>query len=284
MAKTENALEYLEELPKSLIIILSFVLLAAIAVADYLTGRVNLSVFYLIPVIMITWLWGNIGGILMSILATTVSFIINLAIVGYFEPPTTYWDKAVMLVTSLVIVYIISAFKNEKTLARRDALTGISNRKHFYELAKAEMKRSHSLGYPLTLAYIDLDNFRGINHLFGNSVGDEVLSLISGVIKSVTRSQDTVARLGGDEFAIMLPGMEPAKQVISKVLKNLSDIKGINGRNGLVITCSIGAVTYLEPPESLDKMLTQATALMYYVKENGKNNVKYEFINSRVNP
>jgi diguanylate cyclase (GGDEF)-like protein len=169
------------------------------------------------------------------------------------------------------------SLNKEKQLARIDALTGVFNRRAFYEVLQRERNRAHRHNRALTVAYIDLDNFKEVNDSFGHHAGDSVLIAIAGVMARNLRQHDFVARLGGDEFAILLPetGPEPARQVITKVHARLVDSMK---ENGLPVTFSIGAVTFITFLSGVEDMLQKADELMYFVKSHGKSNIRYETV------
>jgi diguanylate cyclase (GGDEF)-like protein len=138
-----------------------------------------------------------------------------------------------------------------------------------------EINRARRYEHPLTVAYIDLDNFKTINDRFGHSMGDNLLRLVADTIKNNIRLIDTVVRMGGDEFAILLPetGPEAAKAITRKIQKiNLELMQ----KNGWPVTFSIGVVTFISPPSTVDEILKRSDNLMYSAKNNGKNTIKYE--------
>ena len=90
-------------------------------------------------------------------------------------------------------------------LARTDFLTGASNARAFYDQAQMEMSRLQRSGQPLSIAYIDLDNFKKVNDTRGHNEGDRVLKTVVETLKQTLRGGDFIARLGGDEFAVLLP-------------------------------------------------------------------------------
>jgi diguanylate cyclase (GGDEF)-like protein len=147
----------------------------------------------------------------------------------------------------------------------------------FYDLAQREIERARRFKHPFTIAYMDLDNFKMINDQHGHSVGNELLRIVSETIKKNSRAVDSIARLGGDEFAVLLTetGGESAKVVFSKLHKQIMEVMD---RNKWAVTLSIGAVTYITPPNTVDDMLKKADDLMYSVKKGGKNMIKYEAI------
>jgi diguanylate cyclase (GGDEF)-like protein len=184
----------------------------------------------------------------------------------------------------LVVSYILSALKSsleqQKLTARTDHLTGIPNRRCFYDLAALEMNISRRYQHPFTVIYIDIDNFKTVNDTLGHSAGDSLLRLVSATIRDNIRTADIVARLGGDEFALLLPesGSEAAQAAIRKVRKSLEDVVQSNWP----VTFSIGMVTYLKPPPTVDEMIKRADDLMYSVKDKGKDMVRHEIADDSV--
>jgi len=90
-------------------------------------------------------------------------------------------------------------------LANTDALTGLHNRRQFYELANQELARSRRTQAPVSLMMIDIDHFKQINDTYGHAMGDVVLQSLARTMKNSLREMDVIARLGGEEFVILLP-------------------------------------------------------------------------------
>jgi diguanylate cyclase (GGDEF)-like protein len=122
---------------------------------------------------------------------------------------TPYWNSTILLLFYLVVVFLLTEFKNrierEEILARTDPLTEVSNSRYFYTLAEMEIERLSRYEHPFTVAYMDIDNFKNVNDRFGHRVGDELLVVVANTMQNNLRITDTVARLGGDEFIILLP-------------------------------------------------------------------------------
>lgn len=150
--------------------------------------------------------------------------------------------------------------------ARIDHLTETANKRYFYETASKEINRTNRYKRPITLAYVDLDNFKHINDLFGHMVGDNVLRLTADTLKKNVRASDTVARVGGDEFAILFPetDYDTAEAVIQGIRNEFSDTinKDIHST-----TLSIGAVTCQDHPCTLESLVMNADNLMYSAKK-----------------
>src|SRR5262249_16605305 len=162
------------------------------------------------------------------------------------------------------------ALQAEKQKARFDFLTGIPNRRTFYEALVSESHRSRRYDRPLTLAYIDVDNFKSVNDLFGHGQGDEVLRHVADTLQANIRRTDMAARLGGDEFAILLPETDThsADTVVSKIRECLEQAIALRS---WPISFSIGVVTFEKPLQTAEEMVNKADELMYEVKRQGKN-------------
>ena len=124
------------------------------------------------------------------------------------------------------------------------------------------------------MVYIDLDCFKAINDEFGHSVGDKLLRVIADNLTRNTRNLDAVARIGGDEFALLLP--QTSQKAAQSLLTRLQGlVLDEMQQNQWAVTLSIGAITFVKPPESVDEILRTADQLMYEVKRTGKNAIAY---------
>ncbi len=276
-----NLVEYLRKRSQSCLTALGFLLLLFLGVLDYLTGpEISFSILYLLPVSLVTWFTVRRIGILMSI-AGAVAWLVADVSPGhvYSDPVILYWNTTVILGFFLIVTFLLSSLKSalehEKELARLDFLTGVANARLFYEQAKTEIERTQRYNGPLTLAYIDIDDFKAVNDCYGHTGGDGLLRLVAETIQRNIRGIDMVGRLGGDEFAVLLPetGAESAQVVIRRIQDNLLDVIL---QNGFSTTFSIGVLTYLSPPSNVDDMIRIADRLMYAAKNNGKNMIRHK--------
>ncbi len=170
-----------------------------------------------------------------------------------------------------------SLLTKEHELARVDPLTTVPNRRAFYEVLDKERVRSRRYRRPFTIAYLDLDNFKKVNDSLGHAVGDELLVQVAAGLISNLRASDYVGRLGGDEFAVLLPETDAtaAKLVLCKLrLRLLEKMKAHSWQ----VTFSIGAATFLDPPDSLDVVIRLADETMYAIKAHGKDNVSVALV------
>ncbi|OIO71168.1 MAG: hypothetical protein COW19_05025 [Zetaproteobacteria bacterium CG12_big_fil_rev_8_21_14_0_65_55_1124] len=163
-----------------------------------------------------------------------------------------------------------------KHRAKTDPLTGIANRRHFFEATRGEIDRCQRYDHPLSLLVLDLDNFKSINDTYGHAIGDEVLKALSRVLKKRSRKLDVPARLGGEEFCLLIPEttLEHAHELCIRLLE---DIRGIHtaipALGERVVTASIGLATYRKGGEDVDMLVQQADEAMYAAKHSGKNKV-----------
>ncbi|HWZ45003.1 MAG TPA: diguanylate cyclase [Candidatus Saccharimonadales bacterium] len=165
-----------------------------------------------------------------------------------------------------------TALQAERKLARTDPLTGLANRRAFFEATDIESKRAARYSRPFTAVYLDLDNFKQINDQHGHQTGDQVLICVADVLRKKTRTECIAARVGGDEFALLLPeaGQSAAEHAASNLHECLTAaMREKNWR----ITFSIGVMTFATPPESAEQVVRLADELMYTMKHAGKNGI-----------
>ena len=247
---------------------------ALIAWLDFITGpHLSCSIFYLIPVAACAWWGGFPHGILLALAGS-----IGWHLVDWLENPLIpeiigVWNGiarfATLALTSSLISRLHTGMLRERQFARTDSLTGAANARTFYETAATEAERAGRAGRPLTVAYLDLDNFKQLNDRMGHATGDAALIHVVQVSRVNLRSSDLVARLGGDEFALLLPEMEAngALGLLGRVQELLADEMI---RKGWPVTVSIGAITFIRPTWDVDLMVQRVDALMYQAKKNGK--------------
>ncbi len=272
---------FLGSLSRAWIVALAVVGVAVVGLADYVSGfELSLSVFYLGPVALAAWYASRRAGVAVSVLSSGTWLAADVgAGLAYSHPAIALWNTVVRLGVLAVTAALLSALRVrlsiEKELARTDALTGVSNARAFREQLSYSLALSHREDRPLTLAYVDLDDFKRINDLHGHRQGDRVLETIGRALREATRRTDIAARLGGDEFALLLPNTNRAgaENLISKFRARL---RAALEAEGIAATCSIGAVTFITPPASAAEAIDAADRLMYEVKKQGKNAVAFD--------
>jgi diguanylate cyclase len=159
-------------------------------------------------------------------------------------------------------------------MVRHDALTGALNRKGMDEALEREVARSQRRGSTLSLAMLDIDNFKKLNDTLGHQAGDDALVHLATVVRETLRPQDTLARYGGEEFIIVMPDteLEDATGVMMRVQRQLTKRFFLHNNEKLLITFSAG-VAELAPEEAPPEGIKRADAAMYLAKRAGKNRV-----------
>lgn len=157
-------------------------------------------------------------------------------------------------------------------LARKDELTGLNNRRAFYEHGQALLDSSRGADSQLAMIISDVDHFKKINDTWGHSSGDKVLRAIADVHKSCLRSEELCARLGGEEFGVLLVVTDPGDACkVAESLRTCLMETQIDCGNGLVtVTASFGVAT---GGQSLGELFRQADSALYRAKELGRNRV-----------
>lgn len=157
--------------------------------------------------------------------------------------------------------------------SRTDSLTGLLNRRGFYDEMKRRFKRLQRDTRAAALVYLDLDNFKLVNDVYGHAKGDEALRHLAEILKRNTRSTDLVARLGGDEFAVWLENAEDAVAInrAQTFLAAAGVLLPYSGRADRPLHVSIGiAVYHPTSREDINQFITRADSAMYAVKRSGK--------------
>ena len=255
-------------------------LIVLVALIDILTGpEVSFALFYLAPIVLVTWFAGRPLGVVTSILSTIAWSIADMMSgTTYSHPLIRYWNTSTRLAFFLMATFflpLLQALEREKELARRDYLTGAANRLFFVESMQGELIRSQRYDRPFTIVFADIDNFKAVNDRFGHAVGDELLRAVVTRATANLRKSDLVARMGGDEFAFFMPETTPeaAKGAVTKLQSALLDEMV---QKGWPVTLSIGALTCLATPATIDDVMKRVDDLMYAAKKQGKNQAAFD--------
>ena len=275
-----NLLIILEKQSRLSLLLMSTASVIFLGLIDYRTGfDLAFSFFYIIPVAISSWGIGKKTGLFFSFVSAGTWFLSN-----WYAGETVssvflaIWNTAIRLGFFVVISSLLDslrdALKFEKELARTDSLTGVLNRRAFYELAGRKIVLGQRVRRPFSVIYMDLDNFKQVNDRLGHSKGDEVLKAVADAMRLQIRVDDLIARLGGDEFVIWLTDADAnsAKRITSRVQKVLLD--EMQARH-LDVTFSMGVLTFLQVPESIDKIIGLTDNLMYNIKGTSKDAVNY---------
>lgn len=166
-------------------------------------------------------------------------------------------------------------FEEVQRLANIDELTGIYNRRRFFELAEAEMKRAHRFGHPISAIMLDIDCFKEVNDTYGHAIGDQVLQVVADRCVDNIRDIDVLGRYGGEEFAVVLPetDMAGATALAERLRRCISDHPIATDAGDLCVTISLGVASSVRDDLDVNRLLDQADSAMYDAKKAGRNRV-----------
>jgi diguanylate cyclase (GGDEF)-like protein len=287
MRMTDRLLGFLAKRSRRTMAVSALILTGLLGVLDFLTGyEISFGVFYLLPVSLSAWYVSSRYGFTMSILTAATWLGANALTDPASErsAPLLIWNATTrlgfFLVTTLLLTRLRQALERERLLARTDGLTGLLNVRAFDEAGTREVERSRRYHYPLSVIFLDLDDFKSINDLEGHKAGDDLLVELARILKTNLRSSDIIGRLGGDEFVVLLPETDGQAGLIicEKLETKISE--GLRARNW-PITCSMGIVTAEEEVQEISALLKEADRLLYQVKAAGKKGHRQNVISAR---
>lgn len=242
--------------------------ISIVGIADLLTGtEAWFGPIYLVVIIVATWMLGRRAGLLVGLTCAGVSIGANGLSFYPLGAVAPAWNLGMRFVAVLLIIALIGhvrrSYVAESRRARRDPLTGVLNKRGFFEIAAGSTDPD---GWGI-LAYLDLDGLKKINDRHGHASGDEALSAFAGGVEAIVRSGDIFARIGGDEFLLFYRLRSEAEG--PRVARELhKQINRIPVQSPFPVTCSIGAVL-LRLGHLDDAIVRLADAMMYEAKQQG---------------
>jgi diguanylate cyclase (GGDEF)-like protein len=256
---------------------------AVVTVADWWShAEVAASLLYLVPIGIVAWGRSRVAAAVFATLCAALWLFVDVHTHGDLAAtPTEIVNLVVLLaafqITGQVLARLRGRLERERWLARTDPLTGIHNRRAFWNATARELERCRRFAEPFSVAYLDVDGFKGVNDHHGHAAGDEVLRRIATLLQQELRQLDMVARLGGDEFALLLPGTNVfgASSVLQRVRELL---RRAPWRSQYGIDFSIGCITVLVAPRDVDAVVSQADQLMYTMKRAGRGELRHEVL------
>lgn len=166
-------------------------------------------------------------------------------------------------------------FEQVQRQAITDGLTGLYNRRQFFDLAGREFERTQRYARPLSAIMLDIDHFKKVNDTHGHAVGDQMLQELAARFRANLRDIDVLARYGGEEFAVLLPESElpAARQAAERLRQAVAETPFETAAGPLAITISLGVAALTEDCPTLAALLDGADAAMYAAKDAGRNGV-----------
>jgi diguanylate cyclase (GGDEF)-like protein len=172
----------------------------------------------------------------------------------------TAYDKAVL-------------FNRVQALAVKDELTGIANRRRFFEVAGRDLAAAARRNRELTVLMVDIDHFKQVNDTYGHATGDDVIRIVATRLADRVRQTDVIGRYGGEEFALLLQDAGPGNVLPERLRASISD-EPIETRSGeLSVTVSIGLAFRMPEDTEIEALLSRADRQLYRAKELGRNQV-----------
>jgi diguanylate cyclase (GGDEF)-like protein len=168
-----------------------------------------------------------------------------------------------------------AAKKHAEELSQKDELTGLKNRRAFFEQAGRALEQARRFCHPVSLIMMDIDHFKMINDNHGHAAGDRVLQAVADLFQKSVRQIDIVARMGGEEFALVLPetALEDAAYLAERLRARIEDLAVTDGGEGIGITASFGVANSPDGNKNIDLLLTDADGALYAAKRSGRNRV-----------
>jgi diguanylate cyclase (GGDEF)-like protein len=196
-----------------------------------------------------------------------------------------FWPDEMMLIGTIVTCAAVALERAKylrqteelKRISITDSLTGFLNRRYFHERLIEEIARSKRHTTAMSLAIMDLDDFKLLNDTYGHQAGDEALKAIARCVHHSIRAIDVAARYGGEEFTLILPQTNKADacQIAERICQEIADLtlshQLLEGYEQL--TVSIGLATYPEDAETPEALIRCADTALYAAKGQGKNRV-----------
>jgi diguanylate cyclase (GGDEF)-like protein/PAS domain S-box-containing protein len=207
---------------------------------------------------------GSVVGILMLINQTPGAY-------------TEYHAEVAFTFASQAMIAIENArlFGEVHRLATTDGLTGVFNRRHFFDLAEREAQRAQRTQRVMSAIMLDIDHFKKVNDTYGHAAGDEVLRMIAQRCRENLRVVDILGRYGGEEFAIILPetDLTTAHHIAERLRQRLTEKPIITDRLTIAVTISLGVSAAESDTFDVAALLNQADAALYQAKQAGRNRV-----------
>jgi diguanylate cyclase (GGDEF)-like protein len=253
---------------------------------------ISLAIFYFRGIDMLPWLILTPVGAIVLVglrLGVIVSLIYFFLMISIFYLRTKYFASHVnlnMLLVESITVYFaalvfgalyelirISRMERLKYFSNHDPLTGIANRRFFYQHGVIELEKSKRFKQNLSVLMLDLDDFKKLNDKYGHAKGDDILIRFCLIVKKFVRKSDIFARIGGEEFVIMLYNVNKDSALLlgEKILKA---VETANFDMPETLTVSIGCAERKEN-DTLDSLLKRADDALYEAKNKGKNRCEF---------
>ncbi|MCO4845917.1 MAG: GGDEF domain-containing protein [Sulfurovum sp.] len=243
---------------------------------------------YIFGVALFSWLDGNRSArfFLLGTASGLIGAIITALTVMSFIPFSymTYKANDFGMLIDAVLLSIALADRVKITLekqliaekeAKTDVITGLFNRRAYYEISEMEYQRLLRHKRILSVIMFDIDHFKNINDNYGHGMGDIVLKHVGNIVKNLIREYDYAFRMGGDEFLVLLPetNEKQASLLAERIRREIQNYK-LEENHKLIISASFGIAQYTQKDTSIEKVTRRADEALYQAKKAGRNRVE----------
>ncbi|MGH9169837.1 MAG: diguanylate cyclase [Acidimicrobiales bacterium] len=165
-------------------------------------------------------------------------------------------------------------FARVQTLAQRDELSGVANRRYFFELAGRSFREARQMGSPLSAMMLDIDHFKDVNDRYGHASGDDVIRVVANRVSRVIGAGDIVGRYGGEEFALVVqaPG-DNAAELAERLRRVISETPIATASGPVPVTASVGVAEMAGRDADLGRLLQRTDAALYEAKRAGRDRI-----------
>lgn len=163
-----------------------------------------------------------------------------------------------------------------ESLARTDVMTGLNNRRAFFEFGSLIEKNSKRNQHYFSVLMIDIDKFKQVNDQFGHDIGDITIISLAQCIKETVRDSDIAARIGGEEFAVILPesSVENALEYATRIQQRIAQERITTPQRSFTYTVSIGIAAFKNMSDTLNSVLKRSDDALYQAKSDGRNCIR----------
>jgi diguanylate cyclase (GGDEF)-like protein len=271
---------FLRNPPAPVIVFATAGMLAATAIVDQLAAReVGLHAFYLVVVALAAWFLERAWAFGYAVLGSGLWLLLDLiGSPAMWDPLVSAWNGLSLLLVLAFSAFVVGelreAMRRGRALARVDELTGVGNSTMFYDAARREIERSRRNGSVITVAYFDVDGFDRVVASQGAGSADRLLKVVASSMSDVIRSTDLLARLHDDEFGALFPDTDrvAAGAVLLKVSEQVLEALKESSWDAAL---RMGAVTFVEPPKSVNDMRRAMEDVLHDARQGGRNVVEH---------
>ncbi len=264
-------------------------LIAITVLVGYSPEVVQYKLLFLLVIIATIIQYGFKYGMIISFLSSAIIITIDLTPIDNAIINEAFQNDLIIIGIFILLAWILGYYEKIERehreyitqLAIVDGLTGVYNHRHFYDTMNVIVEKAKQAGEPVSLLFIDIDNFKYYNDLFGHQKGDAVLKEVAQIIKENVRSQDLVFRYGGEEFSVILQdACEQAALVIAERIRKTIEATKFEGEEyqpNSSLTVSIGVSSFPEKAQNDTELVKSADDALYRAKFFNKNRVETYF-------